>query len=507
MKKTLKRMYEYVSEGPDQQGRNSFEDVFTDLHLTDGGEAAVNSEHEFRQIQELQEDRRSKSTHISLKEIFDHEIVERGHIRTVVSKGSPGTGKSFLVQRFILDWVDGKSHQNIFFLLPLPIKKLNQITEETIGFMDLICRLYPEMKEVDNLEFEECKVMFICEGLDECTTPIDFRNIAHWCNPNEPTKMDVLLSNLIKGNMLYSAYVWVTTRPVAINLIPADAIHQLIEVRGFSEEQREAYFRKTIPKKELAEKVIAHIKSCRTLYIMCHLPMFCWVVRRLLERDLQLGELPKALTNFYTNLLFVHIKMRGQKLLSQDPEFFMKLGKMAFQLLEKGVFTIEKVHWKEYGLRVEDAVITAGVCTQFFCEKFMMYQEKVDCFIHPTMQEYFAALYVFLSFNKHKKNVLESPKFKMFSGSHLLDVHKSAVDKALQAPNGNYNLFPRFLLGMSVEANQQMLSSILLFKPGSYQQVQEDTARYIKKKIKEYPDKTENLQRCIDELFPDPQRH
>lgn len=498
-------MYENVSEGLTQQ--NLLYNVYTDLFVTDGGKAAVNSEHEFRQIQELQEDSRSNNNPISLTNIFNPKVAEKRHIRTVLTKGGPGTGKSFLVQKFILDWVEGRSHQDIFFLLPLPFKKLNQVTKETLSFIELICRLYPEMREVDNIEFEDCPVMFICDGLDEYATPIDFRNIAYWCDHTEPAKTNVLIANLIRGNLLYFAYVWVTSRPVAINRIPAECVHQLLEVRGFSDEQRIAYFKKTIPEKELAERVIAHIKSCKTLFIMCHLPLFCRVVCRLLENYLQSGECPKALTQYYTHLLLLHINMRGHKLLSQDPEFFLKLGKLAFQLLEEGVFKIKKDLWKKYELGAEDAVVTAGLCTQFYCETFLVYQEKVDCFIHPTMQEYLAALYIFLSFKNHKKNVLESPKPRVFQGTkvNLLELHKSAINKALQAQNGNYDLFLRFLLGMSVEDNQELLS-ILLSEKGSKQQAREETAQYIKKMIKVYPGRKENLQRCLDELFPHPQR-
>lgn len=504
LKKTLKRMYEHVSEDLPQQTR--FEDVCTDLYVTDGGNAAVNSEHEFRQIKELHEDSRSNKNTLSFTDIFNSKVVEKRHIRTVITKGSPGTGKSFLVQRFILDWVEGRSHQDIFFLLPLPFKELNQVAEETIGFVDLICRHYPEMKEVDNLEFEGCQVMFICDGLDEYAIPIDFRNTAYWCDHSEPAKTTVLIANLIRGNLLYSAYVWVTTRPMAINRIPAECIHQLLEVRGFTYEQREAYFRNTIPEKELAERVVAYIKSCKTLYIMCYLPRFCSVVRRLLEKDLRSRERPKALTQFYTKLLLLHINTRGMTLLSQDGEFFLKLGKMAFQLLEKGVFLIEKELWEKSGLKAEDAVLTAGLCTQFYRETFMMYQEKVDCFIHPTMQEYLAALYVFLSFRNHKKNVLESTKMKKFSGSKmdLVELYKSAIDKSLQAPNGHYDLFLRFLLGMSVETNQELLSILFVNTRSSKQQALEETANYIKKKFREFPKRTENLQRCLDELFPHP---
>ncbi|TSL04263.1 NLR family CARD domain-containing protein 3 [Bagarius yarrelli] len=500
LKKTLRRMYEHVSEDSTQQ--NLFENVYTDLFVTEGGYASVNSEHEFRQIQDLQEDSRSNKKTLSLLDIFDPEVVEKKQIRAVMTKGGPGMGKSFLVQRFILEWVEGRLHQDIFFLLPLPSKALNQLTEETIGFMDLICRLYPEMKDVDNLEFKGCQVMFICDGLDEYATPIDFRNTPYWCDYNEPAKMNVLITNLIRGHMLYSAYVWVITRPVSIDTIPAECIHQLLEVRGFSNEQRETYFRKMIPDKNLAERVVAHIKSCKTLFIMCHLPLFCRVVCGLLQKDLQSEECPKTLTHLYTNLLPLLIKRRDQKLLSGDPDFFLKLGKMAFQLLEEGVFTISSKHWGNYGLRVDDAVITAGLCTQFYSEIFMMYQEKVDCFIHPTMQEYLAALYVFVLFTNHQTNVLEGQKRKRFPGSKvdLVNLYKSAIDKTLQVQNGNYDLFLLFLLGMSVEANQELLR-FLLSKTGSTQTAREETAIYIKKMIKKNPKRYEHLQRCLDELL------
>ncbi|XP_026861434.2 NLR family CARD domain-containing protein 3 [Electrophorus electricus] len=514
LKITLKRKYENIYEGLAQQ--TLFEAVYTDLYITDGGNAASNSEHEFRQIEELQEGRFDKKEVLSCRDIFNPEIVKTRYIRTLLTKGSPGIGKSSAVQRFILDWVDGTAHQDVFFLLPLPFKELNQMADAEIGFMDLICRLYPEMKEVDNLEFEGCSVMFICDGLDDCNVPIDFRRTAYWCDQSEPTTLKILITNLIRGNLLYSAYVWITTRPITINLIPPECIHQITEVRGFTNEQREAYFRKAIADKELAESVITYIKSCRTLYIMCHMPLFCWVVRNVLERELHNlptgAEFPKALTHFYTKLLLVHISMRGQKLQTtqskegvlNDQDFVMKLGKMAFQLLEKSVFRIEKENWKECGLDAQDAVVTAGLCTQFHRERFVMYYEKVDCFVHPTMQEYLAALFVFLSFKNHGKNVLEGHKFKKFKKEpSLVDLQKNAVDKAMHAKDGNYDIFLRFFLGMSVEANQDLLRSFLS-STGHTLHTQEEISRYIRKKIKEnhHPERNENLQMCLDELFP-----
>ncbi|XP_066502727.1 protein NLRC3 [Hoplias malabaricus] len=526
LKVSLKKKYEHIYESLAQQGQQTlFDSVYTDLHVTDGPNAAINSEHELRQIEDLRECSRGQKEVVSCDYIFHPEVVKTKHVRTLLTKGGPGIGKSYLVQRFILDWVEGKAHQEVFFLIPLPFKELNQMAEDNIGFMDLIGRLYPEMKEVENLDFDDCQVMFICDGLDDCIIPIDFRRTAYWCDTNQPTTLKILITNLIRGNLLCSAYVWVTTRPVAMNLIPPENIHQLHEVRGFTNDQREAYFRKVIKKSDLAESVIAHIKSCKTLYLMCHMPLFCWVVRKLLEKDLQSlpagTVLPKAMTHYYTNLLCMNLAMRSQKLqnaqteeanknVPSDQEFLMKLGKMAFQLLEKNVFRIEKDHWTDYGVDARDAVVTAGLCTQFYREKFIMYQEKVDCFVHPTMQEYLAALYVFLSFKNNGKNVIDNhTKFKMFPSSKepfLADLHKSALEKALHSKGPNYDIFLRFLLGMSVDSNQDLLRSFLS-SSGSNVQAREETARYIRKKIKEnhYPERNENLQRCLDELFPHPQ--
>ncbi|XP_076835766.1 protein NLRC3 [Brachyhypopomus gauderio] len=517
LKITLKRKYENIYEGLAQQ--TDFESVYTDLHITDGGNAASNNEHEFRQIEELQEVGVDKKEEISCRDIFSSEIVKTRHVRTLLTKGTPGIGKSSAVQRFILDWVEGTAHQDVFFLLPLPFKELNQMTDAEISFQDLICRLYPEMKEVDTLEFEDCSVMFICDGLDDCIVPIDFRRTAYWCDQSLPTTIKILITNLIRGNLMYCAFVWITTRSITVNQIPPECIHQVTEVRGFKKEQRETYFRKAIANKELAEKVIAYVKSCRTLYIMCHMPLFCWVVRIVLERELQNlapgAVLPKALTHFYSKLLLVHMSKRGQKLQTSqseesvlnDQNFIMKLGKIAFQLLEKSEFRIEKDNWKDSGLNVQDAV-TSGLCTQFYREKFVMYHEKVDCFVHPTMQEYLAALFVFLSFKNHGKNVLDVNKFKMFKEPSLVDLQKSAVEKAMHAKDGNYDIFLRFLLGMSVEANQDLLRGFLDSR-GNTLQAREETARYIRKKIKEnhYPERNENLQLCLDELFPQPKSH
>uniref|UniRef100_A0A8C1UQ94 NLR family, CARD domain containing 3-like 1 n=1 Tax=Cyprinus carpio TaxID=7962 RepID=A0A8C1UQ94_CYPCA len=449
LKLTLKRKYEMVYEGFSQQGQPvPFEFVYTDLYITDGVNASINK-------------------------------------------------------------CEVKACK---------FKELNKMLEGEYTLMNLVSTLYPEMKEVDTLDFEGCLVMFICDGLDDTQIPFNFRKTVYWCDATRPTTVQVLMTNLIRGNLLYDAYVWIISRAGALDVIPPQHVHQLLEVRGFTDDQKEAYFRKTIADRDLAEKVIAHIKSSKTLFIMCHLPLFCWVASKVLQQQFQSlrpsAQLPRTLTNLYTFMLHGHTLISIEKL-KNDPteetkdltadQLLIKLAKLSYSMLEKNEFQIEKEHWDDIGLPDSyPAMACTGLCTEFYREKYMIYTEKVSCFAHPTIQEYLAALHVFYCFKKHGKNALEHSKLSKVLKVSLTDLLRSAVDKALSSKNSNYDIFLRFLLGLSVEANQELLKNILQISTSSSQNAREETTRYINKKIKEghFQEKTENLLRCIDELNP-----
>ncbi|KTF76812.1 hypothetical protein cypCar_00049935 [Cyprinus carpio] len=78
---------------------------------------------------------------------------------------------------------------------------------------------------------------------------------------------------------------------------------------------------------------------------------------------------------------------------------------------------------------------------------------------------------------------------------------KREVDKALQSENGRWDLFLRFLLGLSLESNQTLLQG-LLRKTVSSSDINQETAAYIKQKIRKNrsPEKSINLFHCLNEL-------
>ncbi|KAI5610616.1 NACHT, LRR and PYD domains-containing protein 12 isoform X4, partial [Silurus asotus] len=436
-----------------------------------------------------------------LKKLLSEQ--DEGPIRNVLTKGVAGIGKTVSVQKFVLDWAEGRTNQDVHLIFPIPFRELNLKKDQKLSLVELLHVFFKEMKELDISRLE--KVLFIFDGLDECRFPLDFQKTVRVCDVTESAPVHVLLINLIKGNLLPSALIWITSRPAAADQIPSECVHRVTEVRGFNDPQKEEYFRKRISDQNLANKIITHLKSLRSLYIMCHIPVFCWISAAVLERMLgeaESGEIPKTLSQMYTHFLIIQTNIIREKYLQKqesDEEMLLKLGKVAYQQLEKQNLIFYEEDLRECGIEVTKAAVYSGVCTQIFREEFVLHQSKVYCFVHLSIQEHLAALYVHLTFMKEQRNVLIQNQVCRT----LSDVHKSAVDHALDCQTGRLDLFLRFLLGLSFESNQKLLYS-LVTQTGSSSQ-NKKTVQYIKKKISRNinTEKSINLFHCLNELGDD----
>ncbi|XP_053505825.1 NLR family CARD domain-containing protein 3-like isoform X1 [Ictalurus furcatus] len=477
-------------------------EIYTELYITEGDSGEVNKEHEVRQI-EAASRRTTEDTPIKCNDIFKPLSEQDKPIRTVLTKGVAGIGKTVSVQKFILDWAEGKANQDIHLIFPLPFRELNLMKDQKLSLMELLHVCFNETKETEMSSLE--KVLFIFDGLDECRFPLDFQKTVRVCDVTESASVHVLLINLIKGNLLPSALIWITSRPAAADQIPSECVHRVTEVRGFTDPQKEEYFRKRISDQSLANNIITHLKSLRSLYIMCHIPVFCWISATVLERMLgeaESGEIPKTLTQMYTHFLIIQTNIIGEKYSKKqesDEEMLLKLGQLAFQQLKKGNLIFYEEDLRECGIDVREAAVYSGVCTQIFREEFGLHQSKVYCFVHLSIQEHLAALYVHLTFMMKKRNVLNQNQVSKWWISHL---HYSAVDQALESQTGHLDLFLRFLLGLSLKSNQKLLQD-LVTQTGSSSQSIEKTVQYIKKKISDEDLPTEksiNLFHCLNEL-------
>uniref|UniRef100_A0AAQ4Q2W3 B30.2/SPRY domain-containing protein n=1 Tax=Gasterosteus aculeatus aculeatus TaxID=481459 RepID=A0AAQ4Q2W3_GASAC len=432
LKSDLKKKFQCVFEGIAKAGNPTLlNEIYTELYITEGGTAEVNEEHEVRQIETASRRPARPETTIRQEDLLKASAGGEEPIRTVMTKGVAGIGKTVLTQKFTLDWAEDKDHQDIQFTFPFTFRELNVLRGKKFSLVGLVHHFFSETRAAGICRFEEFQVVFIFDGLDECRFPLDFHKNEILTDVTELASVDVLLTNLIRGKLLPSARLWITTRPAAANQIPPECVGMVTEVRGFTDPQKDPESRKMIE----------------------------------------------------------------------------SLGKLAFDQLQKGNLIFYKSDLTECGINIRAASVYSGVFTQIFREERGLYQDKVFCFVHLSVQEFLAALHVHLTFFSSGVNLLSEEQTtslwsKVFGDKpEPMRLYQSAVDKALQSPNGHLDLFLRFLLGLSLETNQTLLRG-LLTQTGSRLQTNWRTVQYIKEKISENvsPEKSINLFHCLNEL-------
>eukprot|EP00063_Salmo_salar_P083063 XP_014057898.1 PREDICTED: protein NLRC3-like [Salmo salar] len=519
-KDSLKRSYECVIEGMEKAGNQTpLNRIYTELYITEGESEGVNNEHEVWQLETASRTPTSHDTAIHCNDIFKPLPGQERSIRTVLTKGIAGIGKTVSVQKFILDWAEGKANQDVDIIFLLPFREVNLIKDIQYSFLRLLNVFHTELDIGNAKKLTACKAMFILDGLDESRFPLDFQHVEMVSDVTQTSSVDVLLTNLIKGNLLPSALLWITTRPAAANQIPSGCVDQVTEVRGFNDPQKEEYFRKRFSDEDLASRIISHIKTSRSLQIMCHIPVFCWISAIVLEHILSIDkrrEMPTTLTEMSIHFLLIQTSLKNRKyhgrdemdqeeLMESDKDILLKLGKLAFEHLEKGNLMFYEEDLKECGIDVKEASVYSGVCTQIFKEESVLFQRMVYCFIHLSIQEFLSAVYMYHCYTTKNMDELKTfLKRKSRATSEELTLHellKSAVDKALESKNGHLDLFVRFLHGMSLESNQKLLRGLVAQTECSPESVQK-TIRSLKvmqrKNIS--PERCINLFHCLIEM-------
>uniref|UniRef100_A0AAY4CEE1 NACHT domain-containing protein n=1 Tax=Denticeps clupeoides TaxID=299321 RepID=A0AAY4CEE1_9TELE len=499
-KDRMKKRHECVFEGTEQRKNRTFlNKIYTELYLTEGESDGVNDEHEISQVETAHRTKTRQDPQIHCNDIF-RPLPGQGSIRTVMTKGIAGIGKTVSVQKFILDWAEGQANEDVDFVFLFPFRELNLVDQSKNdkkvqkSLCDLLFDFNQELKQLKDVQkFWECKIIFILDGLDESAMKLNSKELLS--DVNKPTSIDVVIVNLISGKLLESALVWITSRPAAASKIPTKNIHRLTEVRGFNDKQKDLYFMQRISDETKAKQIISHIKSSKSVYIMCHIPIFCWisatVLQRLLAKDTP-AEIPRTLSEMYTNFLIIQIITKQQKydeeqetkkweLLESHREMIVKLARLAFEQLQKDHILFYEKDLKECGLDVTDASTRSGLCTEILVEEDMFFDDKVYSFVHLSIQEFLAAFYMFFSHVTKQKSTKALKTFLQGQkNDSLTDLLKVALDESVQSDNGHLDLFIRFLLGLSLESNQKLLKGLLPHTESSSDNLQK-TSLYIRK--------------------------
>ncbi|XP_078100639.1 NLR family CARD domain-containing protein 3-like isoform X4 [Sander vitreus] len=518
----LKGTFERVTEGAETGSRTLLNRIYTVLYIIDGQSEEVNTQHEVWQLEAASKMKTLHDSPIKCCNIFKASPGQQKPIRVVLTSGVAGVGKTFSVQKFCLDWAEGLENQDISLVIPLSFRELNLIKDEQYSLLELLRVFHPTLQEVPAEQLAGSKVLFIFDGLDESRLSLDFNKRKAVSDVTQKSSVNVLLTNLIQGKLLPSALVWITSRPAAANQIPPACVDRVTEVQGFTDPQKEEYFRKRVSDEEMSSRIISHIKTSRSLHIMCLIPVFCWITATVLDHMLttdQRAELPKTLTDMYSHFLLVQTKRKKlkyaeghetspQELTEADKEVLLKLGRLAFEQLEKGNIMFYQEDLERCGLDVREASLYSGVCTEILKRESVIFQKTVYCFVHLSVQEFLAAVYLFHCYTNRNTQVLKDflgeDWDKKEDDDHYssLDVFlKRAMKKSLECKNGHLDLFARFLHGLSLASNQRLLGGLVGQTDNSPEIIQRAINNL--KKTNTYgfsPDRSINIFHCLTEM-------
>ncbi|XP_051255225.1 NACHT, LRR and PYD domains-containing protein 12-like isoform X31 [Dicentrarchus labrax] len=512
---SLKTRCEHVTEGTDETGCETLLNrIYTELYITEGQSEEVNTQHEVWQLETASKMETLHDTPIRCHDIFKALPDQQTHIRVVLTNGVAGVGKTFSVQKFTLDWAEGSENQDVSLVVLLSFRELNLIKDEQYSLLRLLHVFHPTLQKVTAEQLAVCKLLFIFDGLDESRLSLDFKTKKVVSDVTQKSSVSVLLTNLIKGNLLPLALVWITSRPAAANQIPPECVDRVTEVRGFTDPQKEEYFRRRVSDEDLSNRIISHIKTSRSLHIMCLIPVFCWITATVLDHMLttnQRGELPKTLTDLYSHFLLVQTKRKKQKydeghetspqeLTEADRKVLLKLGRLAFEHLKKGNIMFYQEDLEQCGLDVSEASVYSGVCTEIFKRESVIFQKTVYCFVHLSIQEFLAAVYMFHCYTNRNTEVLKGFLGQKYVDSTLDVFLGEAMMKSLRSKNGHLDLFVRFLHGLSLESNQRLLGGLLGQTDNSPETLQRVINNLKEKKTRSSPDRSINIFHCLMEM-------
>lgn len=522
LKAHLAEKFTCIFEGT-STSQSQFENVSTRLYITQQTEDYGCKPHEILDHFKIQNEK-SPFQQMNYEQIDCLNIFKPGRnihqqrppkdrcIRRVMTKGIAGIGKTIAVQNFSLNWAEEKSNQHIDLIFVLPFRELNMLKEDEYSLLELLLHFYPELKLLEDAQqlVNKC-VLFIFDGLDESRFPLDFEGTMRVSEIAQRSTVDVLLTNLIKGNLLPNALLWVTSRPAAAGQIPSKYIDQMTEVQGFTDQQRKEYFMKRFSSASQAKEVLSCLRRMISFYFMGLIPIFCWITAEVFKEGWsdQRSRRITTMTELYVYYLLIQTqrttkknvktkmsKSKKKKSKSGNAETLLKLSKLAFEQLQKGNIIFYEEDLRECGIDVDQALEFCGFCSEILKQEHGLYQKKMFSFGHLSFQEFLAALYMF-----HSCVIKNGSALKSFLGVDptdlgLLELQRRVVDKALQSEKGQLDLFLCFFLGFSLESNQTLLQGLLpQTKSGS------DTVQEMKRYLSNFHAGTIPPERCLSLLL------
>ncbi|XP_055510693.1 NACHT, LRR and PYD domains-containing protein 3-like [Leucoraja erinacea] len=417
------------------------DDRYADLTVISGKRKRKHVEHELlSRDQEHEAWHENQAERIPTDKLFWSSFVQGK--RSVAVSGDPGIGKTTMVQKIVHDWATEKIYQNFQFVFSFKFRELND-TNCKINLRELILDQYPYFGSILQEIWKHPELLlFIFDGLDEYKVKIDFadnrRNTEpkHKCDdPETWCEVSDIVYALIQRKLLPGCSVLLTSRPTTLYLLERAEIDLWAEIRGFAHAERKQYFNRFFERQAVAAAVFKHVKENKILYSMSFNPSYCWILGQTLGpffiNSVKLQQIPQTITELYSyhiyNILENHSNVQKPR------DTLLKIGELAFAGVSE----------RKIMFRTGDLIMHQLQPSQFVSGFLMELFDSDDSvpnivyeFTHLTVQEFIAALAQFL--NAGPGDIREF------------------FEEARKVEDGRYDLFLRFLVGLSSRKRQPL---------------------------------------------------
>ncbi|XP_028429063.1 NLR family CARD domain-containing protein 3 [Perca flavescens] len=530
LKQYLIGKHQVIREGVVQAGKqNLLDNIYVQPNISTCGYGGIDPFHEFLPHLPSPVQVPSAETYVGVNNLFRLQKADGKPVRTVLTTGIPGIGMSVSVGKFCLDWAELRANKDMQFVIKLSFRTFMYVRNrkplsEKMSIMEVIEYFYPDCKDMKYLEEEDCKFLIIMDSLDCYQAPLDWENAPVINDNHTKAELEVLIVNIIRGTVLRGAHVWILGRRAAVSEIPSRFIDVVTEIQGFSDEMKDEYLTMRFCDAARAAQIVAHYKRQPTLSMLARQPFVCWMVATVFERCFRYrgyGEHPPRLTPFFVSIMTVQTNRRLQfyydipdndlKWSNDDKQLLTRLGKMAFKMLERNTSVFFEEDVKECSLKLKEVAVYSGMCTEL--PAAAPDGRKRFCFVHYSLQEFMAALYVFTMFRTESKNVLDSallqkPKLFTFKDQtkSALGLVQCALARTLSSPLGHYDMFLRLLCGLlNPDCHGSQLRGCLYPhnapKVGGLDEVQRLLEQAIQTAEQNNRDRVENLKECLREMI------
>ena len=389
----------------------------------------------------------------SLEDLLNNEN------KKVLIVGRPGIGKTLCCIKLLRDWAFEKVKSQIQFDAAFFVKFRRFNSADDLSLRELLTR--SEHSTSNHLDDEVWNyilqhpegVLILFDGFDEFK---DNANMAvapsHPGNIKDKMPLQILYQWLVTGKLLEDASIVTTTRPTALTGIAHLNFDKTFEILGFSTEQIQEYINKFAGvDNQVGETLWRHISSNMNLLSLCYIPVNSFIMCSSLSEIIQFEScasvtLPSKLTTIYKIAVKVfylkHTKGFREKHFTRKnflsdylplnvEEKFETLGKVAFEGIKEGKLILGGNEVRG----MEDSALFHRLPDR---KNAALKDEEQFCFIHLTMQEFFAA--------RHLANNMSREELRNFVSENI--------------KNGKWQLVFQFLAGL-MEDKSHLPSEII----------------------------------------------